>query len=438
MTAILITSTPVHGHVAPLLPVTRALVAAGHDVRFLTGARYRRTVEEAGARYLPLPADADFDDRSIDASFPGRIGLTGPAAIRYDMLEIFLKPVPAQVAAVREALAAEPTDVILSESMFAGMIAFVGRSSSNGGATPPVVNLGIVPLGVKSRDTAPFGLGVPPLPGPLGRVRNSLLAFVAERMIFAPVQREAQRLALELTGRPMPGFFLDWPSRADAIVQFTVPGFEYPRSDLPRTVHFVGPVSASAPAGGALPDWWHLLDGSKPVVHVSQGTVANQDYDELILPAITGLADEDVLVVVSTGGRRVSTVPGRIPPNVLLAEYLPYDELLPKTDVLVTNGGYGGVHFAMRHGVPIVVAGMTEDKAEVSARVAWSGVGVNLRTNRPQPSAIAAAVRRVLADGRYAQASARIGREIAEAPGADGILPVIDALVSEREGRSAS
>jgi MGT family glycosyltransferase len=426
MTAVLITSTPVHGHVTPLLAVTRALVAAGHDVRFLTGARYREKVEAAGARFLALPEAADFDDRSIDASFPGRIGLTGPAAIRYDMLEIFLKPVPHQVAAVRKALEQEPTDVILSEPLFAGMIAFAGDA-----ATPPVVALGIVPLGVKSRDTAPFGLGIPPMPGPGGRLRNAFMTFVAERVIFAPVQKEAQRLAQELTGRRMPGFFLDWPRRADAIVQFTVPSFEYPRSDLPETVHFVGPVSTSAPSAGDLPDWWGQLDGSRPVVHVSQGTVANQDYDELILPTIQGLADDDVLVVVSTGGRRVSTVPGRIPSNVLLAEYLPYDELLARTSVFVTNGGYGGVHFAMQHGVPIVVAGMTEDKAEVSARIAWSGVGVNLRTNRPTPEQVAKAVRTVLADRGFAEASARIGADIAAAPGVDGILPILDAVVAK-------
>jgi UDP:flavonoid glycosyltransferase YjiC (YdhE family) len=348
------------------------------------------------------------------------------------MLEIFLKPVPHQVAAVREALEQQQTDVILSESMFAGMIAFVGDAS-----TPPVVNLGIVPLGVKSRDTAPFGLGIPPMPGPGGRLRNAMMTFVAERVIFAPVQKEAQRLALELTGRPMPGFFLDWPSRADAVVQFTVPSFEYPRSDLPGTVHFVGPVSTSAPAvssnGAArLPTWWSDLDGSKPVVHVSQGTVANQDYNELIVPTMEALADEDVIVVVTTGGRRVSTIPGRIPPNVRLAEYLPYDELLPRTSVFITNGGYGGVHFAMRHGVPIVVAGMTEDKAEVSARIAWTGVGVNLRTNRPKPEQVAQAVRTVLADRSYADASARIGRDIAAAPGVGGILPILEAVLRDR------
>ena len=40
--------------------------------------------------------------------------------------------------------------------------------------------------------------------------------------------------------------------------------------------------------------------------------------------------------------------------------------------VLVTNGGYGTVQQALAHGVPIVVAGATEDKPETAARIAWS------------------------------------------------------------------
>lgn len=429
MSSILLCSTPVHGHVSPLLAVTRTLVAAGHDVRFLTGQRYREAVERAGATFLPLPESADYDDRSVDAAFPGRVGLTGPAGIRFDMIEIFLRPLRQQLAALRQALSS-PTDLIMSEPLFTGILGILVEPAES---RPPIVSLGIVPLGVASKDTAPFGLGVKPMPGFAGRARNALMSFMAEKVIFAPVQKFAEEQVLSATGRELGGFFLQWPTRADAILQFTVPEFEYPRSDLPETVHFVGPVSTSTPASTALPDWWHELDGSRRVVHVSQGTVANQDYEELILPTIRGLADDPgVVVVVTTGGRPVSSIPGRIPPNAFLAEYLPYDELLPRTDVMVTNGGYGGVHFALRHGVPLVVAGMTEDKIEVSARIEWSGVGVNLRTNRPTDAAVAAGVRRVLGDPSFAGAAGRIGVAIARAPGVGGILPIIDELIATR------
>jgi UDP:flavonoid glycosyltransferase YjiC (YdhE family) len=49
-------------------------------------------------------------------------------------------------------------------------------------------------------------------------------------------------------------------------------------------------------------------------------------------------------------------------------------------------------------GVPLVVAGDTEDKAFVAARVAWTGAGISLRTSRPRPEEVRYAVREVLND----------------------------------------
>ena len=100
-------------------------------------------------------------------------------------------------------------------------------------------------------------------------------------------------------------------------------------------------------------------------------------------PTIEALADENVIVVATTGGRDVSELNVPMPPNTYVAEYIPHDVLLPKVDVMVTNGGYGAVQRALATGVPLVVAGNTEDKPEVAARVAWSGAGINLRTGTP-------------------------------------------------------
>ena len=428
MSSLLLCSTPVHGHVTPLLAVARHLVASGHRVRFLTGRRYRDAVEATGAEWLALPDEADFDDSDVNASFPGRVGRSGPDGIRWDMREIFLKPAPAQLAAVDAAIAAEPVDAIIVETMFIGSLLFLAR----GGQRPPLITLGIVPLGVRSRDTAPFGLGVRPMPGPVGRVRNRVLGFVAGNIIFGPVQKDAVAIVKEATGADLTVPFLESSALADALVQFTVPSFEYPRSDLPRHVHFVGPVSRTTASTSELPPWWDDLTSGKPVVHVTQGTVANADFAELIDPTIEGLADEDVLVVVSTGGREV---PDRsYPANVRIAPYLPYDRLLPLTDVYVTNGGYGGVHYAMEHGVPIVVAGRTEDKVEVSARVAWSGVGIDLRSNRPTSAAVRTAVRRVLAEPSFRQRSAAIGQDILASPGLDGLATVLAQVIARGPG----
>jgi len=94
---------------------------------------------------------------------------------------------------------------------------------------------------------------------------------------------------------------------------------------------------------------------------------------------------------------------------VRVAEYLPYDRLLPLTDVVVTNGGYGGVQQSLAHGIPLVVAGQTEDKVEVCARVGWSGAGVNLRTSTASPRQVGDAVTRVLTDPSFRANAERIG-----------------------------
>lgn len=425
MSSILITCTPAHGHVIPSLAAARHLVASGHDVRVLTGARYADRVREAGAEFLPLPAEADIDLDHPNEAFPERAALRGVAEVRFSLTNLFIKPAPAQLRAVDAAIADRPVDVVVTEAMFMGAALLAERPRAE---RPAIVTLGIVPLSVDDPDVAPFGLGIPPLPGPIGRLRNAFLRLSSEKGVFAPIYAAAREAYLETLGRvPEHAPLFDPASRSDLLLQFTVPGFEYPLRRPRANIRFVGPLSRTAPSGVRPPAWWKDLDAGRPVVHVTQGTIANDDVSQLILPTIEGLADDDVLVVVSTGGRPVEHLPGPLPKNVRVAEYLPYDLLFPKLAAFVTNGGYGGLHFALEHGVPIVAAGTTEDKLETTARVAWSGAGINLRTDAPEPRRVRDAVRKVLTDPLYRGAAARIGAEIAESPGLAGL----DAAIAE-------
>ncbi len=228
---------------------------------------------------------------------------------------------------------------------------------------------------------------------------------------------------------------MGWGRRADALVQFTVPSFEYPRSDAPPELHFAGPLSATG-SQAPLPPWWADLDGSRPIIHVTQGTIANTDYEQLIAPTVQALAADDVLVVIATGGRPLDTLPP-LPGNARAATYLPYDELLPRTAVYVTNGGYGGVHYALRYGVPIVATGGKEDKPEVGARVAWSGVGRRIRSERPTPRSLRRDILAVLNQPHYRQASRRMAADMSAASGFDGLADIVDRL-SARSIQSAS
>jgi UDP:flavonoid glycosyltransferase YjiC (YdhE family) len=172
-------------------------------------------------------------------------------------------------------------------------------------------------------------------------------------------------------------------------------------------------MPADAQSAWVAPDFYRELEGGKPVVHVTQGTVANET-PQLIAPALAGLAGEDVLVVLTTGGRPIESLGlGTLPANARIGTFLSYPELLPKTSVMLTNGGYGGVQMALSHGVPLVVAGTSEDKPEVAARVAWSGAGINLKTATPTPEQVRRAVRAVLDDPRYRSRARDLAAEYA-------------------------
>lgn len=112
-----------------------------------------------------------------------------------------------------------------------------------------------------------------------------------------------------------------------------------------------------------------MENANRPVVYVTQGTIDNIDLDLLVGPELRGLADLDVTVVATTGGRPVAQIPGDIPANARVAEFVPHADLFPHISVMVTNGGFGGVQSALADGVPLVIAGDTEDKPEVAARV---------------------------------------------------------------------
>jgi MGT family glycosyltransferase len=432
MPSIIIAAMPIHGHVTPLLAAARFLAERGDRVRFLTGARFAGAVRATGAEHVPLPAEADFDDRQDwNETFPERGALKGTRAVAHDIEHIFVRPGLPQHDAVMAAHAAEPADAVLVDPAFVGGAFLLGHPL---GARPAIVMCGICPLMISSRDTAPFGLGLTPLRGPLGRLRNTTLAAITRKIVFPPVERIAEQIFQRLHGRSIPFAVLDWPRHAEAIVQFTVPEFEYPRSDAPATLHFAGPISASG-SRAPLPPWWPELDGSRPVVHLTQGTIGNSDFGQLIQPALDGLAGEDVMVAVATGGPPVESLPP-LPANARAAEFLPYDDLLPKTDVYVTNGGYGGVQYALRYGVPVVAAGSHEDKPEVIARVAWAGVGRRIRTGSPTPAAVRGAVRTVLDDHRYRDAARRIADLMATTRGVHHLAEIVDGVIvrSRRTG----
>jgi len=423
---ILIASTPATGHLNPLLAIGHILIAENHEVVGLSGSAFRERIEATGAEFRALPAGADFDLGDILSVVPELKDIPpGPEWMRTAIEGIFVDPIPAQHRGLEQVLHDFPADVIIGDDMFFGLLPMLLGPRAK---RPSIVLCGTSILHWRREDKAPVFAGLPPATSQAQLEEYATISREHDRVVNQPVARRLNRLLKGLGVGPLATpLFESVVELADAYLQLTVPSFEFPRA-VPPSVHFVGTLPI-IPNQARIPAWAHELDGSRKVVLVTQGTVANHNFNLLIAPTLAALANEpDLLVVVTAGGRPIDAIPGPIPGNARLASYLPFDWMLPKADVFVTNGGYGSVNQAISFGVPLVTAGLTEDKAAVNARVAWSGVGIDLATNEPTPQALRAAIRTVLDKPAHRLRASSIAEEFRAIDTRSEILRIISQV----------
>lgn len=422
MARLLIATAPGDGHVNPLVPVARELVGRGHEVRWYTGRAYRDRVERTGAVHEAMVDAYDYGGMTRERAFPRHAGLTGIRGMTTGFQEVFLDTAPAQLRDLERITARFPVDALISdETCFAA-----GFLRERRGV--PLVWVATSVYILDSRDTAPVGLGLGPDGSASGRLRNRVLRWAADHLVLRRLRNAGSALRAELGLAPLPGgAFTNVVEPPDLYLMGTVPGFEYPRSDLHRAVRFVGALQ-DPPRAGELPGWWDELGAGRPVVHVTQGTVAN-DVDRLLLPCLRALADLDALLVVTTGVPPEQLDLGPLPANARVERFVPHAHLLPHTDLMVTNGGYGGVTAALAHGVPLVVAAATEEKHEVAAHVAWAGVGLHVRGRSDLAAAVRRAVDRVLVEPSFRERAAALRADYREHGGARLAVDHIEELV---------
>lgn len=366
---ILVACMPFAGHVGALAAVSNELVRRGHDVVVHTGAKYRHKFE--GAEWLPWKHAPDFDDAHLAQTFPSIGDGKGLRANFANIRDVLVGTGAAQAKDVLET----EFDLVVTDHLAFG--AAMGAETRQ----VPWVTVAVTPL-VVSR--------------PLARLVSRLVVDGMFNRMRAEVGLKPKAAALEAFYSP------------ELVLAQGVRNLE--TVQVPRQVEFVGRLISPA-RRTELPPWWGDLDG-RTVVHVTQGTLETGP-DDLLKPAIEQLAGHDTLVVATTGGAP-ATMLGALPDNVRAAEFIPHDLLLPRTDVMITNGGWGGVLAALEAGVPMVVVPGELDKAQVARRVELSGAGIVRR----KPAKLKDAVDRVLAQPSHRQRARELGEQLKAAGGA--------------------
>lgn len=183
MARYLFASMPITGHVNPGLPIAKELVRRGHDVRWYSSENFRIAIEKTGARFVPIVNGIDLEkiDAETDPHWKERARLKGIKQLQWDMKHLFIDGAAGYLTELSEEFAREPFDVIVGDNT-AGACGLIHERFGL-----PWCVYGISVFTLASRDTPPFGIGALPKAGFGGWMRDRMLYWVVDNIVFRPV-----------------------------------------------------------------------------------------------------------------------------------------------------------------------------------------------------------------------------------------------------------
>jgi UDP:flavonoid glycosyltransferase YjiC (YdhE family) len=384
---VLVTSQPGSGHWRPLVPLAKALQAAGHEVAFATTPVACATLADLGFHCFPV----GIDDWLVQPGAPpaARHDPTTPAATMWVDVFVDIRAKHALPDLLATCDAWRPDLIVRELTEFAGCV-------------------------------AAERVGIPHAAVQVGAWRPALHALVGPALdhlrlqVGLPADLDLTMLFRYLLLTPVPPSFID-PAQS-------LPATAYPMRYVP---YDVGP-------GGErwVPGWIGTLD-ARPTVYATLGTVNNRTPG-LTSTILAALRDEPTNLMLTIGSDIDPADFGEQPSHVHVERYVPQSLLLPTCDLVVCHGGFGTVLTTLRAGLPMVIIPVAADQPDNARRCAELGVAEVISSDTRTPEAIRDAVRWVLGTLSYRRNAERLRDEMRQQPGLEQTVDLLEQLASTK------
>ncbi|MGJ6125377.1 glycosyltransferase [Mycolicibacterium sp. Y3] len=372
-TTILAYTSPALGNLYPIVALLTELRRRGHRIvlRTLTAG-------------VPIGTAAGLDTAAVDpgieaVAMTDWTARTGLGALRRGF-EVFAERAALEVEDVRRAIeAVSPDAVILDTNCW-------GAPVATEAAALPWATFWPYPPYLSSRTSPPFGPGLAPRSGVLGRWRDAAVGAMTRRLLEREMLEPVNRLHRLLGTTPLTSGD-DFVLRAPLVLVGTAEPFEYPHPDWDERVVLIGPCehrSAGPPT--------EVFPGPTVLVTTSS---ERQGDDALPVTALAALADEPVRVVATFPCGVPAGVD--VPANATVRRFVDHGAVLDHAVCAITHGGMGVTQKALARGVPVCVVPYGRDQFEVARRVQVAGCGSRLSAHRLNPSRLRAAVAEAMA-----------------------------------------
>lgn len=417
MSTILAYTSPARGHLFPMTPLLLKLKDRGHQVHVRTLASEVELMRSLGLAAEPL-------DRRVEAETMNDYAARGPKRALAAAAQVFAArgryDAPDMAAAIAEVRPAACIVDINSWGAGFAAEAWGGPWASFSPYTPALDSPG----------TPPFGPGLPPMGGVLGKARDALVRRAVLGAVEAAMLPTLNALRSDLR-LPSVASADDFLRKAPLMLVSTAKPFEYAATNWGPDVIMTGASTWDPPTDE--PAWLGAIE--RPIVLVTTSSEF-QDDGILVRTALEAFRDEPVHVVATMPAGIPEGL--QVPANATVKEFVPHSAVLGRAAVAVTHGGMGGTQKALAKGVPVCVVPFGRDQLEVARRVEVSRSGTRLPARRLTPERLRAAVKAAMS---MTEGARRVAAGYAAAGGASAAADAIEARLlrspSPRTGKKA-
>jgi MGT family glycosyltransferase len=194
-----------------------------------------------------------------------------------------------------------------------------------------------------------------------------------------------------------------WESAGLLLV--TVPKWFDLTADYPANVVHAGPLGVKREPQEA------PATDRRPRILLSFSTTVMQGQIDLIRRVCDALDGQPVDAVL-TLGPAVSAETIAAPPNIETVPYADHDQLLPRTDAVISHGGLGTTLRALAHGKPLLLLPLGRDQEFNATRVVELGAGASVPVESSTDE-IASALVKLLAQPQFREAAERAAAAVA-------------------------
>jgi len=390
------------GNVTPLLEVIRKIVARGHRARIMSDECNRPEAEAAGATFIAWQRAPSRKDRTPESqTLQDWAAATPQEGLLSVIKDHWSEPALRYAQDLIDELRREPADLVVTSEMVFGVMAACESLQQ-----PFVIfaaNISLAPL----PGIPPLGPGLAPARNDQERAMHAEIAQACVGMFDSGLPAiNAARASLGLD--PLE-HLLDQFRAAELELLATSKAFDFPCTDLPERVRYVGPQIGD-------PNWarkwtspWPASD-KRPLVLVSFSTTF-QNHAAVLQKVIDALAPLPARVLVTLGG---SIKPTDLKPadNCVLVDSAPHSQVMREAAFVINHGGHGTVMRALMSRAPMLVIPHGRDQNDNAVRITERGAGLSLMPDA-SVEAIRTACERLLNEKSFRVAAKRLGDLVA-------------------------